>query len=67
MEKVSPGPPWTMIGTFSSYDEASKRVALLSKNEALDFKIRRRNDGTYDVKSRDKGLRGVGCEVSTNV
>ncbi len=51
-EIIKDGPPWTVIGHFSTYDEAAKRVDEEREPESdYDYKIKR-YENDFRVKKR---------------
>ena len=56
-EFIKDGPPWTVVGHFSTYDEAAKKVdEVWGKDSDYDYKIKR-YEKDFRVKKRlRKGL-----------
>jgi uncharacterized membrane protein len=52
-KKVTEGRPWTNAGFFDTYELAKEKVVKINSDE-LQTKIRRRANGTFLVKYRQK-------------
>ena len=51
-EFIKDGPPWTVVGHFSTYDEAARRVDEERKPDSdYDYKIKR-HENKFRVKKR---------------
>lgn len=55
-EVIPPGPPWSIIATFNTFEEANSARAKIKTGFV---KIRRRTNGTFTVHTRETPPGGV--------